>query len=458
MRYYKKFKPNLINDFIDNVKNEELPFINLYKNKNKFEFDFNETDIEESNIAITTENVGKELLEIYQTYKSETQKADFECAKFLYENIELTPNQASNANFWNYLHHFDMYKYIQERWKSQGNLSTHIKRHWLLNLTSQKHLINYPLTTLWWSIHLTINKENIDNPYNYTKIYFSNNRFRTASLGGVSFVRHQDAIFAVLEFLNTHRTRLTKDITYTKLGDDISKFINLLGGTKPLTFFNKKWFIEQLEKKYSLTDSDDTIEDETVINNEVLCYFCLNNTDNPNYLISNEKQNNFDYCIEINTLNRNGYLVYFYEEGKIKKTKINSGILEKTREIFFSNGKCNRLNLLGLKIINSTVLFGISYVLNGVTYFKAMDEGDSSVFRDDNDSFHQEGKKILYVNNYSNLKFKVLPYSLKEGLGTLVQTPLGKGANIKNNYHSEKWKLLKKHWIELFEGETISLF
>lgn len=458
MSYYKQFKSNLINDFIDYVKNEDLTFINLYKNKTNFKFEFNETDIEYSDIGISTENVGKKLLEIYQTNRSDIQKADFECAKFLYENIDLTPNQASNANFWNYLHHFDMYEYIQERWSSQGNLSTHIKRHWLLNLTSQKHLISFPLTTLWWSVHLTINKDNTDNPYNYTEIYFSNNRFRTVSLGGMSFVRHQDAIFAVLDFLNTHRKRLTKDITYTKLGDDISKFINLLGGTKPLTFFNKDWFIEQLEKNYLLTDSDNTIEDDIAINNEILCYFCLNNTGNPNYLISNEKQNDFDYCIEINTLNRSGYLIYFYEEGKIKKTKITSSIFERTRETFFSNGKCNKLKLLGLKIINSNVLFGISYVLNGKTYFKAMDESNASIFRNDNDSFQQEGKKILYVKNYSDLKFKVLPYSLKEDLGTLVQTPLGKGADIKNDYHSEKWKLLKKHWVELFESETISLF
>ena len=54
MRYYKKFKPNLINDFIDNIKNEEVDFINLYKDKNKFKFEFNEIDIEESNIIITT--------------------------------------------------------------------------------------------------------------------------------------------------------------------------------------------------------------------------------------------------------------------------------------------------------------------------------------------------------------------------------------------------------------------
>ena len=86
-----------------------------------------------------------------------------------------------------------------------------------------------------------------------------------------------------------------------------------------------------------------------------------------------------------------------------------------------------------------------------------MDENNQHFFRNDNDSFHQEGKKILY-SDYTEIKYKILPYSIKEGLGTLVQTPSGNGANIKNDYHSEKWKLLKKHWVELFEGETISLF
>lgn len=41
-------------------------------------------------------------------------------------------------------------------------------------------------------------------------------------------------------------------------------------------------------------------------------------------------------------------------------------------------------------------------------------------------------------------------FSIKEDLGTLVQSPSGRGANILNKYHSNKWKILKKYWPDLF--------
>lgn len=462
---YKVFKPSLIGEFLDKLNQEDSNFIKLYENQEKFLYPFSELDILESNIFVENENLGEEMLNTFNSHKNNQQTADFECAKILYENLKLTPAQAGNADFWNYLHHFDMYKYIHQRWKNQNNIETHIKRHWLLNLSSQKHLINFPLTTLWWSIHLTID-ETREDKYQLSKVYFSNNRFRTVSLGGMSFVRHKPAILSVLEFMKEHREELTKNITYTELGDEISKFINLLGGTKPLSFFDKDWFTKKLEQRFNIDkDSSNSNNFEELIgeieqneSKRVLCYFCLNNKDNPNYMISDSKRDDFDYCIEINGANRNGYLLHFYAEGKIKKTKIDSTLLNRNRNQMYSNGKCNNLKLVGIKIISTDFLFGIAYSKNGITKFKAMDGNDSSIFRNDNNSLHQEGKKILYVQDYEEIKYKLLPYSIKEDLGTLIQRPLGKGADITNNYHSEKWSILKPFWNLLTQNEQQELF
>jgi hypothetical protein len=124
----------------------------------------------------------------------------------------------------------------------------------------------------------------------------------------------------------------------------------------------------------------------------------------------------------------------------------------------YSNGKCNKLKLVGLKVIATDFLFGIAYSKNNVTRFKAMDGCDESIFRIDNNSLHQEGKKILYVQGYDEIKYKLLPYSIKEDLGTLVQQPLSKGADITNNYHSAKWSVLKPLWKELMQVEQEELF
>jgi len=593
---YKLFKPSLVNEFLDKLNEDESSFIKLYENKEEFLYQFEESDILESNIAIFSNELEEQMLYVFEIHKGNQQTADFECAKLLYENLKITPFQASNSDFWNYLHHFDMYKYIHQRWKSQGNLQTHVKRHWLMNLTSQKHLINYPLTTLWWSIHLTVD-ENREDKYELSEVFFSNNRFRTVSLGGMSFVRHKPAILSVLEFIKIHRKALTKNITYTVLGDEISKFVNLLGGTKPLSFFDKDWFYKKLEERFkvnqienknlkeledknkqlveqiqklkqksllpindydislidknyidnvfsrknifgvkqakvvlnkyknssfeeiknvinyikkqfsvkniedqrsmgafdilkkgllkepviffdnsdklendsNLTKSDTSnlksIEDSEIDQSNIVIdklFFCLKNSSNPNYMISNTKKIDFNYCIELksssSSSSSSSYLLHFYWEGKIKKTKINSSLIDKNRDQMYSNGKCNALNLIDLKFTSKKLLFGIAYIKNGVTRFKAMDAENNLIFRDDNYSLHQEGKKILYVEDYDEIKYKLLPYSIKDDLGTLVQGILGKGGDIKNNYYTDKWLLLKKFWPDLFNNQQGALF
>ncbi len=303
------------------------------------------------------------------------------------------------------------------------------------------HLINFPLTTLWWSIHISVD-ESREDKYELSRVYFSNNRFRTVSLGGMSFVRHKEAIISVLDFMRNYRSELTKNTTYTDIGDEISKFINLLGGTKPLSFFDRDWFTNKLKERFKIgKENKDSIPDFNEIRGEielkekqkVLCYFCLNNSGNPNYMISDSRRDDFDYCIEINGANKDGFLLHFYAEGKIKKSKIDSTLLGRTRNQMYSNGKCNNLNLVGLKIITTDFLFGIAYSKNGVTKFKAMNGSDDTLFRIDNSSLNQEGKKILYVQDYEEIKYKLLPYSIKNDLGTLVQGALGKGADVYNN-------------------------
>ena len=110
---YKILRSGLISEFIEKVNKEDKSLLNLYLNQESFDYDFQDTDILESNIKIINANLGKEMLDLYRNNKSSNTDADFECAKLLYESLPITESQASDANFWNYLHHFDLYEYIQ---------------------------------------------------------------------------------------------------------------------------------------------------------------------------------------------------------------------------------------------------------------------------------------------------------------------------------------------------------
>ena len=102
-------------------------------------------------------------------------------------------------------------------------------------------------------------------------------------------------------------------------------------------------------------------------------------------------------------------MLHFYAEGKIKQTKIDASLLNKNRNQLYANGKCNNLSLVGVKIIATDFLFGMAYLKNGVTKFKAMDGSDNTNFRTDNNSLYQEGKKILYVQDYDEINTNFYP-------------------------------------------------
>jgi hypothetical protein len=109
--------------------------------------------------------------------------------------------------------------------------------------------------------------------------------------------------------------------------------------------------------------------------------------------------------------------------------------------------------LTGIQLINQPVLFGIAYKTRNGIFFKAMDEQNLENFRTDNSDLNQEGKKVLYIDEPFQSAYKILPYEIKDALGTLVQqSPASRGADVTNNYYADKWIVLKNYWVELFNG------
>ena len=427
---------------------------------------------EESTVSGTDENLVSQMISAFEQYETE-----FEAGKLLFEKIKLNPKQASDIGFWTYHNHYTFYQYICKRWgdvwddeKEVVNPSTYIVNHWIQSNSSQQELIKYPISGLWWSFYLTVDEEREDK-YELTKIFFKNYSLRVVQMGQTRFARHKPAIQGVLEFIKENNLE-KKSLEQSARA--IVPYINLLGGIRPLSYFDKDWFKAKLKKRFGeqikagqklfirpneiniiKQNNATNIIADTEKQPEIFDrYLCLN-AESGNYMISSQSDDKWDYCIGLDFEIKDQFLIQFYQEGKIKKTKVNGSLSNKTvdRSKPYSNGKCPRLNLTDIQLIHQPVLFGIAYKTRNGIYFKAMDEQNLENFRTDNSDLNQEGKKVLYLDEQFQSAYKILPYEIKDALGTIVQqSPTSKGADVTNNYHADKWKVLKNYWAELFNG------
>src|SRR5690606_22561651 len=97
----------------------------------------------------------------------EDNETEFEAGKLLFENLKLSPKQASDIGFWTYHNHYTFYPYLTKRWSDLWedeviNPSTYIINHWIQSNSSQGELMKYPISGLWWSFYLTVDEERED--------------------------------------------------------------------------------------------------------------------------------------------------------------------------------------------------------------------------------------------------------------------------------------------------------
>ena len=349
MIYQRKFSEGVIERLREKIKTGDEDLISTYLNKEKFNYPFKDEDYKNCDFPPVPEDLGSNMVKTFNNLKNQREDnvvdfrtADFECAKLLYESIKITPRQAADKDFWNYLHHFDLYEYIHLRWNeienpSRTSTEQYILTHWLMNNTSQKQLVFYPLTGLWWSIHLS-KDDSLTDKYALSKIYFNNNRSRTTTFGGSSFVRHKEALLGTLEFLYENQINLNRE-----KGDKIGKFINLLGGTKPLAFFDRNWFKNNLERRfpYMLAKTNDSknlqrtkqaaksnfltnkILPEKISSTEENELLYLNIFNNPSQYFLNTTPTSFsDLTIKIPMHKEDLLLLLCYENGYVNKVPL----------------------------------------------------------------------------------------------------------------------------------------
>lgn len=183
---------------------------------------------------------------------------DFETARELYKAFEkLEPIQASDERLWVYLSHVDLYLYMTKRWsdlRKSANPSKYISDHWFLESSTQSSLLRNSLSGLWWSVYLSAdNSRGENNKYDLTKILFRQLDFPTRTLGTYKLGRHKEAVIGILEFIQEN-----EELFKTKFEDKtrfITKYLNIIGGVKPISYYDRYFFKSELQKVYGSISS-----------------------------------------------------------------------------------------------------------------------------------------------------------------------------------------------------------
>jgi hypothetical protein len=239
-KYNEGFSTDLFNRLEAGVTTD------AYFDKKKFSFAKNfEEFAEELEFDVISNTKLQEILQA---------DSDFERGRLVYEAFSfLTRREASDIDFWNYLAHNQLYPLVHKMWPEIDNPPnnsspmSYVKNHWVMTKSSQAELMDYPLSGLWWSFFMTVDEGRTDK-YELTKIFFKNLSFRTKSFGQSKIARHRDAVLAVLEFIQENGLH---ERNFEDNGLAIVPYLNLLGGIRPLGFFDKDWFKSKLSAKFS---------------------------------------------------------------------------------------------------------------------------------------------------------------------------------------------------------------
>ncbi len=175
---------------------------------------------------------------------------DFEASVALYEAYEsLTPLQASQNAFWTYLAHSELFPYVQKRWPlvmSDGVSKQYILDHWFF----AHGLVRQALSGLWWAVHCSIDPENPEDKYKYTRFLLGNYTLRVVRLGPTKLIRHKEAVIGMIGYLID-----TQDVESNNSIEDrvhfVVSYFNKLGATKQLTYMDRGFFYNELKKSHS---------------------------------------------------------------------------------------------------------------------------------------------------------------------------------------------------------------
>ena len=236
MELQKIFRQAYVDELIRGVRSGFLA--SLYTNES-FDYD-------EGKVLFTPEITKPKNGELQ--LPDESDNYDFENARIIYEAYPaLTPLQASDIRLWTYLAHADYYKYMKKRWPNvndvEGN-SKYILDHWFITSATQNSFLRHGLAGLWWGAHLSCD-ETREDKYELTRVLFRQLDFVSRTLGAYNLSRHKEAVIGILDYILQNPELFGKH--FQERTRFLTKYFNQIGGTKPISFFDRDFFKSALQ-------------------------------------------------------------------------------------------------------------------------------------------------------------------------------------------------------------------
>lgn len=397
--------------------------------------------------------------------------------------------------------------------KLQSNLKSHF-----IQTSSQGSLLKGPISGLWWAAKITVlPMHDYTYTYKFLKhrnLRFKNLGGHQIIRHQPSLL----ALLDFLEDNSELKVQSTGNLIGAEaIAQAMSKALNQIAGTRLISVFNQEEIKEILEKYksyiiklaidihigkrgiteeefYDLDDMqgsteniDDNIIDDNVeepvikeqilekeplevqspliqlppiisvvsnvtnkIEGDIDRYFLLNKHSRE-YVLSKQDNASYDIRIALNSTMQDQYLLHFYEEGKINRTYIGKSFFRKDLERTYLNGANGKLTLLDVLLVPQEFYIGIAYRYRRTIYVKIYSD---NIMRDDNYNLVNEGKKLIYLEGFDAVAYKVLPKDMdNEILSNLVlSSPTAQGMDLSNDHYNKAWKPLTEIWPELLSN------
>ena len=156
-------------------------------------------------------------------------QADIQALDFYKSIPEMTPNAATDGLMWTWLTHFYLHSYSIKRWRLQGELTSHIKRHWFVDNEAGALRQDNTASRTWWIAHTALKAAKASGGAFTEKQamnHLANNPRHYHNLMDSNFSRHPIVCAELLLALMTEAQGIKAGNS-----DEIWKKLNLASGT-----------------------------------------------------------------------------------------------------------------------------------------------------------------------------------------------------------------------------------
>ena len=174
------------------------------------------------------------------------EKTDLENIRTLYSSMKnLSVVEASNENLWAGMAHSDFLDYVKYRNSFDKKEVTEklIKNTFFFSHGKRKSLIMHPLARLWWTGHLVYDGTRAD-PFELLNVFKSDFRTKLLYLFSSNCPTVTKAFLSAIYDFEKNGVKIK-----TKLFNEIIIYLNILGGTYLLDYFEENELKEKITEK-----------------------------------------------------------------------------------------------------------------------------------------------------------------------------------------------------------------